>query len=234
MSYSRPASSVLLPAWEWSGLRRPVMLAAALGLLLPIVHAAEERLSFELLNLSSNVVAARVASLETKQFEPSTDLVTAARIVSVKVDQQSTEQAAATLREALRAQVGIVLDEQPHGTLRPRVVDNRSTLPTLHPAAPLSPPDQPIGNLFLTSASVSEALDLLRQITGWQIDAPADVLAAGAKISFVRRDPIPAREAADALRETLIAQAGILLENQPGGKLSARLLPKPMPVFTAP
>jgi len=96
---------------------------------------------------------------------------------------------------------------------------------------PPPPSDTPVADLALAAAPVSAALDTLRQISGWDIAAPADVLAADAKIDFQIRAAIPAREAAAALRTALIEQAGVILDDEPGGKLSARLLPKPVPVF---
>ncbi len=206
-------------------------------------RAGDGALAFEMSNVSAEIVARRVAGLEGKTYAPGTDdeaLAAAARTITAKVENAATPAAAATaLRATLREQGGVVLDEQPRGTLRLRVVAPPAPVVSA-PAAPVRlpgpppPPDKSVAPLDLVAAPVAAALDTLREISGWEISAPAEVLAADVKINFQIRAAIPAREAAVALRSALIEQAGLILDDEPGGKLSARILPKPTPVFQNP
>lgn len=236
--YALSAAGILIENRPDRSLLAVVGTASTSGAAGSAARADDGTQTFELSNVSVDVVARRVAQLEGKKYEPGTDLEVSARTVTAKVERAPPAAAAATLRAVLREQGGVALDEQPRGTLRVRAVAPatpadvaftpvaRNRLP-----GPPPPPDTPVAEIAIRAARVGEVIEALRQVSGWDIAASADVLASDARLDFHLRADTPAREAAAALRTTLIEQAGVILDDEPGGKLSARLLPKPTPLF---
>jgi hypothetical protein len=236
--YALSAAGILIENRPDGSLLAIVGAAPTLGAAGSAGRADDGTQTFELSNVSVDVVARRVASLESKKFETGTDPEVSARTVTAKVERAMPATAATTLRAVLREQGGVALDEQPRGTLRLRVVGPpASPAADFSPAArarlpgPPAPPDTPVAEIALRAAPVGEVIAALRQVSGWDIAVPADVLASDTRLDFQVRAATPAAEAAAALRTALIEQAGVILDDEPGGKLYARLLPKPTPLF---
>jgi len=140
----------------------------------------------------------------------------AGRTITLHLENTASSQVAALLFDALEKQAEVQFTVSAEGA-----TDRFGLTARLTPAAIEKLPRTQDFN----AESVATVLMYLRAWTSRKIDAPAEVRQSGGTVTLAIQN-LPTNQAVPLLRDALQQQTGVVLNEQPDGNFTARLLPR--------